>query len=95
MSGIVVVRALGRRVGGLARRRLFAVCSRVGGWISRNAWQRGALGNSRAWLTVFCITVFAKLLRKALGNRGPVLAHSEKLAPGSAIVIRHLRPGRR
>ena len=61
---------------------------RAGGWIQRNAWQRGVLGGSSTWLVVFCIAVVGRMLQRILKKRSHT-AYAERLPVGSAIVIRH------
>lgn len=69
--------------------------ARLGAWIGRQAVRRGLLGSSRIWLAVFVAGRLGRVARRALGPKRAPVALSEKLAPGSALEIRHLRRGRR
>ena len=63
-------------------------------WVSRQAVRRGLLGSSRLWLAVFVAGRLARMLRRVIGPRKPPVVFSERLGPGAAIAIHHLRRGR-
>lgn len=67
---------------------------RLRSWVGRQAMRRGLLGDSRLWLAVFVAGRVVRLVRWAAGPRRAPVVFSQKLAPGSAVVIRHLRRGR-
>ena len=69
--------------------------ARLRAWIGRQAVRRGLLGSSRLWLAVFVAGRVARVARRALGPAQAPVVLSEKLAPGSALEIRHLCRGRR
>ena len=80
---------------GRLRRRLMGFVRRLADRVHGNAWNRGMLGGSRIWFSVFCITATAKLVRKVLNRHRLPEARSEQLDAGSAVLIRHLSAKRR
>ena len=64
------------------------------GWIGRQALRRGLLGSSRLWLAVFVAGRLAQLVHRAIGPKRAPVVFSQRLAPGSAVEIRHRRRGR-
>jgi hypothetical protein len=58
----------------------------------RMGWQRGLGDGSRVWLAVGATAVAVRLFQRMAGPGKPTIV-TENLAPGEAIVIRHLKPG--
>ncbi len=63
------------------------------GWIGRQALRRGLLGSSWLWLAVYVAGRAARLMRRAAGTKHAPVVFSQRLAPGSALLIRHFRRG--
>lgn len=63
------------------------------GFLRRQAFRRGIVGTSQAWLVVWVTISGFRLLRKLVGRTEKVV-YSEELRPGQALVIAHGRePG--
>lgn len=60
----------------------------VTGWISRNAWSKGVVGDSSVWFFVFCVAVVVGLAKKLLKRQAEVV-HTEHIPVGSSIMISH------
>jgi len=56
----------------------------------RHGFRRGLLGGSQAWLAVGAVAVGVRAMQR-LAARKPVVV-TESLAPGEAILVRHLPP---
>lgn len=61
----------------------------VTGWVSKNAWSKGVVGDSSVWFFVFCFAVVIGLTKKLLKRQVEVL-HTEHIPVGSSIVISHI-----
>ena len=59
------------------------------GVVWRTAVQKGLLGGSRTWMTVFAIIGTAKVMRRISG-RAPETVFQSELKPGQALLITHL-----
>jgi hypothetical protein len=57
----------------------------------RLGWRRGIGDGSRVWLAVGATAVAVRLLQRMAGQK-PIVV-TEDLAPGQALIIRHLAPG--
>jgi hypothetical protein len=54
----------------------------------RHGFRKGLLGGSQAWLAVGAVAVGVRAVQR-LASRKPVVV-TESLAPGEAILVRHL-----
>jgi hypothetical protein len=64
---------------------------RLIGLVMRKGWRRGVLGGSRPWL-IAGILAFGVNLMQRLAAKEPQVVYREELAPGEAVLIRHLGP---
>jgi len=58
----------------------------------RHGFKRGLGGGSQVWLAVGAVALGARLLQRMASPGKPVIV-TERLTPGQALIIRHLRPG--
>ena len=63
----------------------------AGAWITRQAVRRGLLGSSRLWFAAFVAQGAVRLARRAVRPREPTTVLEERLEPGAAIEVRHLK----
>ena len=77
-------------VQGIRRARMLTPGQVVARWLRHRSWNRGVLGDSSTWFTVFCVIAAVQFMLKILKKHNQVKVHSERLPAGSAIVIRHL-----
>ena len=57
-----------------------------------NSFRKGLLGGSRVWLAVFIARFVLRCLAKVTKWAGTPVKHSEHLALGETLVIRHVEP---
>ena len=63
--------------------------------IRYNSIRKGLLARDRFWLTVFVLGLLGRQINKVL-KRGPMpVLFSERLEPGTSLVISHLAPPKR
>lgn len=62
---------------------------KVGIFVWRTSVQRGALGGSRPWRTVFAAMAAVKIMKRISGNV-PETVFSAELGPGESLIINHL-----
>jgi hypothetical protein len=57
----------------------------------RSGFRRGLIGGNEWWLAILVVAIGARALQ-VIGARRPVVV-TESLAPGQALIVRHLLPG--
>lgn len=62
---------------------------KVGIYVWRTAVQRGALGGSRPWMTVFAAMAAVRIMKRISGSV-PETVFSAELEPGESLIINHL-----
>ena len=57
----------------------------------RHGWRRGVMGGSQAWMALGAAALGLRVIRRMASPKPVVI--TERLTPGRALVIRHLRRG--